>query len=243
MMMCLRAQGVSCDEDEVNKVMGARPMKGAAWEHALACGQHYGMRCTLTTPSTVAQLKQWTDRGIPVMIAWNPEGRPWSHASVVFDVGDDGMVFVADPNMPNPEKTVRAVSTDEFYGKWYEKWPDYLVRRPAMAVEREINQDGRQMMASMSKTASGSPQTREAYSDYAAAVHELEASADMVAMAVNKLRSMGLQPTDVEYPFMEDIERVASDIYRWRGEVDQKYAPEDQIRVAHRVARRFMENQ
>jgi hypothetical protein len=112
-----------------------------------------------------------------------------------------------------------------------------------MAVEREINQDGRQMMASMSKTASGSPQTREAYSDYAAAVHELEASADMVAMAVNKLRSMGLQPTDVEYPFMEDIERVASDIYRWRGEVDQKYAPEDQIRVAHRVARRFMENQ
>ena len=34
MMMCLRANGLSCDEDEVNKVMGARPMKGAAWEHA-----------------------------------------------------------------------------------------------------------------------------------------------------------------------------------------------------------------
>jgi hypothetical protein len=155
MMMCLQANGVVCDEGEVNRVMGAKPMKGARWEEALACAQHYGQRATLTMPATVRQLKAWTDKGIPIMIAWNPEGRDWSHASVVFDVEEreDGLyVHVADPNIPNPEKTVRVISDDEFYGKWYEKWPDYLVRRPALAIEPEITSDGRQVMASYGTT-------------------------------------------------------------------------------------------
>ena len=146
-MMCLRALGHDCNEDEVNKVMGARPMQGAAWEQALACAQHYGVRATLTTPSTVRQLKAWTDAGKPVMIAWNPEGREWSHASVVFDVDDDLNVYVADPNLPDPDETVRIVPKGDFYKKWYEKWPNYLVRRPALMLDREITVDGRQVMA------------------------------------------------------------------------------------------------
>ena len=155
MMMCLQALGHECDEDEVNKVMGARPMKGASWEQALACAQHYGCRATLTMPSTVSQLKEWTDKGVPVMIAWNPEGRDWSHASVVFDVTEENgevYVHVADPNIPDPEETVRKVTKGEFYSKWSEKWPNYLVRRPACAIEREITPKGRQVMAS-NKTA------------------------------------------------------------------------------------------
>jgi hypothetical protein len=156
MMMCLKALGHACDEDEVNKVMGATPMKGAAWEHALATAQHYGCRATLTSPATVSQLKAWTDKGNPVMIAWNPEGRDWSHASVVFDVDDDGNVHVADPNIPDPEETVRVVPKADFYKMWYEKWPNYLVRRPAMAIEREITPEGKQVMASRQKSASRS---------------------------------------------------------------------------------------
>ena len=154
MMMCLQALGHNCDEDEVNRVMGARPMKGAAWEQALACAQHYGVRGTLVTPSTVNQLKEWTDAGKPVMIAWNPEGREWSHASVVFDVDDDLNVYVADPNIPDPDETVRVVPKGEFYKKWYEKWPNYLVRRPALMLDREITSDGRQVMASNKRVAS-----------------------------------------------------------------------------------------
>lgn len=152
MAMCLNALDYEVTEDEVNKVMGSRPMKGAAWEDALACAQHYGCRATLTTPATVSQLKKWTDAGVPVMIAWNPEGRDWSHASVVFDVqeGPEGrVVLVADPNIPNPEKTVREVPEDDFYGKWYEKWPNYLVRRPACAIDREVTVQGRQVVASV----------------------------------------------------------------------------------------------
>ena len=148
MAMALQALGQThCDEDTVNKVMGAQPMKGASWENALACAQHFGMRATLTSPCTVKQLKAWTDAGTPVLIAWNPEGREWSHASLVFDVDDDGNVWVADPNIPDPDETVRVVTKAEFYSKWYEKWPDYLVRRPAMAIEREITVDGRQVQA------------------------------------------------------------------------------------------------
>lgn len=167
MCACLNALGHKCDEDEVNAVMGARPMKGAAWEQALACAQHYGVRGTLVCPSTVAQLQNWTSAGKPVMIAWNPEGREWSHASVVYDVtdnlpeelpsecalmgsrGDSGpWVWVADTNIPNPDKTSRVVPADVFYSKWFEKWPNYLVRRPALMLDREITPEGRQVMAS-----------------------------------------------------------------------------------------------
>ena len=169
MSACLNALGHTCTEDEVNEVMGARPMKGAAWEQALACAQHYGVRGTLVCPSTVPQLRTWTDAGKPVMIAWNPEGREWSHASVVFDVTDElpspvppectvtgesgPWVWVADSNIPNPEKTVRIVCADVFYSKWFEKWPNYLVRRPALMLDREITPEGRQVMASIKKTA------------------------------------------------------------------------------------------
>lgn len=226
MMMCLRANGIECTEDEVNKVMGARPMKGASWEDGLACAQHFGMRATLTMPSTVDQLKGWTDRGVPVMIAWNPEGRDWSHASVVFDV-DEGNVTVADPNIPDPNETVRVVPKADFYKMWYEERPQYLVRRPACAIEREITEAGHQVMAS----------SKDARQDYLQAVMNLEASVDMVAVATNKLRALGHEPRDEDYPFMADIEVVASDIYRWRGEVDRKYSSEDATHLAHRVAK------
>lgn len=150
--MALRAQGVpdeECDVQRVNKVVGAMPLRGAAWEPLLAAANHFGMRATLTLPSTVRQLKQWTDAGIPVVIAWNPEGREWSHASLVFDVDDDLNVHVADPNIPDPDETVRVVPKAEFYDKWYEKSPQgFMIRRPACAIEREITADGRQVMAS-----------------------------------------------------------------------------------------------
>jgi hypothetical protein len=148
MTMALGANGVETDEDEVNRVMGCKPMQGATWEQAIACAQHWGMRATLVSPCTLGQLKEWTDRGIPVLIAWNPEGRDWSHASCVFDVDAEENIYVADPNCPDPEQTVRVVPKTEFYGKWFEKWPNYLVRRPALAIEREITSDGRQVRAS-----------------------------------------------------------------------------------------------
>jgi hypothetical protein len=97
-------------------------------------------------------LKEWTDKGVPVIIAWNPEGRPWSHASVVADVtdGPDGRyVHVMDSNIPNPDKTFRILHEDEFCAKWGEKVSDSLiVRRPACAVEREVTVEGRQVRAS-----------------------------------------------------------------------------------------------
>lgn len=149
--MALNAVGVKCNEDQVNQVIGAKPMQGARWEEVLACAQYFGCRATLTTPATLTQVKAWTDQGKPVLIAWNPEGREWSHASLIFDVtGSKGsyVVHVADPNMPNPDKTTREIGEDDFYAKWYEKWPNYLVRRPALMIEREITEEGRQIMAS-----------------------------------------------------------------------------------------------
>jgi hypothetical protein len=146
--MALESCGIDADEDTVNKVMGAAPMHGASWEQAFAASQHFGARVTFICPATLAQVKAYTDKGVAVMIAWNPEGRPWSHASVIKDVDDEGNVTVADPNIPDPDVLTRTLPKAEFYGKWYEKWESYLVRRPAMAVEREVSPEGRQMVAS-----------------------------------------------------------------------------------------------
>jgi uncharacterized protein YidB (DUF937 family) len=151
MSMALKALQIHCTEDEAADVMGVRPMRGATWEDALAAAQHFGCRGTLVVPATLAQLKEWTDAGDPVLIAWNPEGREWSHASVVFDVDDEGNVSVADPNIPNPEETVRVMAKNDFYARWAEKWPRYMVRRPALRLSREITPEGRQVMASQKR--------------------------------------------------------------------------------------------
>lgn len=172
MSMALKSLGVECSEDEVADVMGVRPMRGATWEDALAAAQHYGCRATLTVPATITQIKEWTDAGDPVLIAWNPEGREWSHASVVFDVEEDQTVHVADPNIPDPEETVRVVSRKDFYGKWSEKWPRYLVRRPAMRITREITTDGRQVMAASVGT-SIRGLTKEEFEDIKAPIKKL----------------------------------------------------------------------
>lgn len=149
---CLKAHGKDQTEADVNRVMGAGAMRGATWEDLTAAAQYFGMRSTLVIPSTVNQLRAWNDRGIPVVIAYNPEGRPWSHASVVFDVtgeGPDTMIHIMDPNIPDPDETVRVMSKSDFYKIWGESLGDkMLIRRPACAVEREVTPDGRQVMAS-----------------------------------------------------------------------------------------------
>jgi hypothetical protein len=147
--MALEAVGIppeECTIDQVNRVLGAMPLRGAAWEQVAGAASHYGCRATLCVPSTLRQVRGWTDAGIPVLIGWNT-GNEWSHASLIFDVTDNE-VHIADPNIPNPDRTVRVMSHDDFYEKWWEKSPEgYKVRRPAMAIEREITPDGRQVMA------------------------------------------------------------------------------------------------
>lgn len=152
---CLQAHGKQVSEADVNKVLGAGPFRGASWEELLAAAQYFGMRGTLVVPATLEMLRSWTGKNIPVIIAWNPEGRPWSHASVVLDVTEDDQIVVMDPNMPDPNETFRNVPKEEFYRKWGEPIGDtMIVRRPAMAVEREVTPEGRQMVASkMGKSA------------------------------------------------------------------------------------------
>jgi hypothetical protein len=98
-------------------------------------------------------LKKATDNGYPILIAWNPRNRPWSHASVVFDVtGEPGsyLIHVMDPNLADPSKSVMVLSEEDFYSKWYEKVSEeILVRRPGCIVEREVSKEGRQMIASL----------------------------------------------------------------------------------------------
>jgi hypothetical protein len=148
---CMKAHGKRHTEADVNSIMGAGPLRGASWESLMGTAQYFGLRAVLVIPATVPQLKAWTDKGIPVVIAYNPEGRPWAHASVVFDVtgdGEDTTVHIMDPNIPDPTKTVRTYLQSDFYKIWGEKVGDSLIiRRPACAIMREVTATGRQFTA------------------------------------------------------------------------------------------------
>lgn len=154
--MALQSLGIperECNTTQVNKVLGAMPLRGAGYEQIAGAASHYGCRTTLIIPATLRQVRAWTDKKIPVLIGWNT-GNEWSHASLIFDVNDTH-VFIADPNIPNPEQTVRVLTHDDFYEKWWEKASEgYKVRRPAMAIEREVTQDGKQVVALLQKQAS-----------------------------------------------------------------------------------------
>lgn len=157
----LHALGKRYSEDDVNMILEAGPMRGASWEAMLATVQYFGCRGSLVVPSTPRMLKDWTDAGKPVVIAWNPESRPWSHASTVFKVTEDDLgklwVHVMDPNIPNPGETVRVLDEDKFSALWAEKVSESLImRRPAMVITEEVNLSGRQMIAS-TKTAGDQP--------------------------------------------------------------------------------------
>lgn len=185
--MCLQALGhPHADEDTVNKTLGAMPMRGACWEQALACCNHYGFRSTLIVPATLPQLKQYTDQGFPIIIAYNPEGKDWSHASVIFDITDDLTVHIADPNMADPDETVRVMSKSEFYRVWSEPYNGYTIRRPAMVIQPEISTDGRQLLASyFDKSKENKPMSKKA-SDLAKLSEELEILSEQMIMGKSK---------------------------------------------------------
>jgi hypothetical protein len=130
------------DEDAVNKVLKCSPKRGASWEEILICLQYFGMRGSLTIPCDFNLLKKWTDEGCPAIIGWNPQGRPWSHASVVCDVDTEKGVLVMDPNSINTSKTLKWWSFDDFSERWYESANDTVIRRPACKIEREVTTDG-----------------------------------------------------------------------------------------------------
>jgi hypothetical protein len=145
---CLQAWDKPCSEEDVNKIMGASAGRGASWEELLAAAQYFGMRGVLIVPATLSIVKSYTDRGVPIVIAWNPENRPWSHASVIYDV-TDSHVYVMDSNIPNPNETTRVVTHDHFYKCWLEKFSEkIIIRRPACAITREVSSLGRQVVAS-----------------------------------------------------------------------------------------------
>ncbi len=152
--MCLGAFGYQLTEEQVDRFfIQAEPFVGASWDDLMGCMQYFGLRTTLVVPSTVRQLKEWIEAGSPVLISWNPEGKRWSHSSLVFDVVDrNGVlyVYVADPNISNPSQTVRIMSEDDFYRAWYSFGrKGVTIRRPAMRVEREVEVNGVQAMSGL----------------------------------------------------------------------------------------------
>lgn len=140
--MALRALGMDVSEDAVNDVLGALPRRGASWTQLIEAAGHFGFRVTLVAPATIELLKSWTDRGLPVIIGWNPQRRDWWHASVVFDVDDHGRVWIADPNDVDPERTVRVLTREEFLPVWTDRLPDGTIVRPAAMLEREVDANG-----------------------------------------------------------------------------------------------------
>lgn len=147
---CLDKEDIT--EKEINKVLQCAPGQGASWNDILRCCQYFGIRGELMIPCTLQTIKDWLNRKLPIIIGWNPEGRPWSHASVLYDIDANDNVYIMDPNIPDPTQTTRILPKEKFYSLWYEKDGDYVVRRPAMLLSQEVDINGRQVLASKKDT-------------------------------------------------------------------------------------------
>lgn len=174
--------------------------KGASWESMVGVCQFFGGRATLIAPALLSDVRRATDAGHAVVIAWNPNNRPWSHASVVIHVTDTH-VEVADPNLPNPDQLTRTLTHDEFYALWYEQWNDFLFRRPALIIENEVDPMGRP--------------TRKA-SSLDATLDKLSKQLPTTASSLDaSLAALEKRLPPVEVTVEEDVNEVLGDITRF----------------------------
>lgn len=216
-----------CNVERVNDVLGAMPLHGASWDQVAGAASHFGCRAVLVVPCTLKMVRKWTDAGIPVIASWTKPGVSWSHASVIFDVTDT-QVFLADPNVENPDKLTRVFTHDEFYEKWYEMSPQgYKIRRPAMAIMPEITPDGRQMIASQTKRASwGLLRPEQVSMDIIRAIGE-RASEYRPKLRIIKsgLKSEKLTPymVGLSYDLHSDVSEVMKDPAEWKAEYNKRW--------------------
>jgi len=127
--MVLDFYGVLASESEIAKIAGASRKKGISAEGLIKVAKHFGFKAFLKKNSTLADIKKFIKRGIPVIVNWFLEDD--GHYSVVADI-DGRNILLVDPALKNGK---RKMPVEKFFRVWFD-FPGDFIETPKDLVLR-----------------------------------------------------------------------------------------------------------
>lgn len=126
--MVLGYYGRSVAERQLGRLAGTTAAHGTPATGLVRAAEHLGFRATWRQSGTIAALRQYVRRGVPVIVNWfsTDEG----HYSVVVGL-DQRRIALQDPELGR----VRWLSLDTFRRVWFD-FPGDALRRPSDLVLR-----------------------------------------------------------------------------------------------------------
>jgi ABC-type bacteriocin/lantibiotic exporter with double-glycine peptidase domain len=137
--MVLAYYGVEKTEAELARLCKTDPDLGtsdAAIQHAV---ESLGFAVEIRNNSGFADIKEWLDKEVPVLVNWFTRGRldypesdvPDGHLSVVVGL-DEGHIYLQDPEIGG----LRRIARDDFMKVWFDftgayitSWDDMIIRQ------------------------------------------------------------------------------------------------------------------
>lgn len=123
--------GIEKSEEELVELAKTTQENGTENKDMVRVAQELGLDAEYKKESSIAELKQFVDRGIPIIVLWfSPE--EGGHFSVVVEVNSDEVVM-AD-SLLGGERRMKII---DFLNRWFEL-DDYPPQNPANFTLREI---------------------------------------------------------------------------------------------------------
>jgi ABC-type bacteriocin/lantibiotic exporter with double-glycine peptidase domain len=115
LLAVLKHWGSTYDEPTLTKLIGAKPVFGATAAQVVEAAKRLGFNAEERKFKSIAELKELTDRDIPVMAAILSFMRLGQGHFVVATAVDDRYVQLMDPNSPT---NWRLITHDEMMRRW-----------------------------------------------------------------------------------------------------------------------------
>lgn len=107
--------GLELSEKEIAIACEHTYEMGCQGEDMVCAAEYFGFDVFLKNDSTISEIKQYVDRGIPVIVDWFCGDPPEGHSSVVIGVSDTD-VYILDPFL----EEMRVVSKADFRRCWFD---------------------------------------------------------------------------------------------------------------------------
>jgi len=131
MKMVLELYGVKKSENELGRMTHCSPIVGTPGAKIVAAAKKLGFQAFLKDEATLADVRKWVEKGIPVILNWFSEYE--GHYSVAVRVTAKS-VFLMDPECTR----MRRMSAERLDGVWFDFTPEGKRTRKSLVLRRMI---------------------------------------------------------------------------------------------------------
>lgn len=137
--MVLGYYGVEESEKELAKLTNKDDNLGISSQDIKKAAESFGFKVEIKDFATYADIQQWLDKGVPIIVNWFSRGRydydedevADGHNSVVIGL-DQEYIYLQDPEVGR----VRKINREDFLRVWFDfssdyikKWEDMIIRQ------------------------------------------------------------------------------------------------------------------